>query len=462
MRHGPVIDDQNNVYLLTVSGWVRKFDAQGNMRWAFRTKVIEGRLATPGALYQGSLYFASYGLGGVPSRGYLFSVSMESGEVNWRAYMPQGSTYDRVMLGCLVVHNGTILTALRDDVIAPAFGYNNKVLAFSAEDGAFLWDYRLNTPAALHSFQPSFPGDGTLLFSTPAARAFRLRLGDGSLVWKADFPEDSPWSLSGGGTLSPSGDVFFALGAYCQLQPFRDQAAPFPGVTPCSYGNCDLGPGLVVAYTVDDGDILWSRRFEDPLFGVSYPAVGYVKGHDSSPVLILGLGQPLDPVEMERGPTNLPSFLREWIAEGLETWPGLQNYVIEERSYPSAVWALNASNGYEVWRFSEPKWRRYSPAGEGEGFHRRERELSRGDTRRETRCTPDTWGSPVIGADGTVYVASGLSGALHAIRDEDGDGSIGEEEVSSFHTGQAFSNGPALGRGILAAAPCWGPMYVFG
>merc|ERR1712061_828674 len=76
-------------------------------------------------------------------------------------------------------------------------------------------------------------------------------------------------------------------------------------------------------------------------------------------------------------------------------------------------------------------------------------------------CYPDAQGIPVISADGTVYTPSSHHGDLRAIRDSNNDGIISPSEVSTFKTGKCFLNSPSIAPGMLVAAPCWGPMYVF-
>jgi len=67
----------------------------------------------------------------------------------------------------------------------------------------------------------------------------------------------------------------------------------------------------------------------------------------------------------------------------------------------------------------------------------------------------------VIASDGTVYASSSHDGGLRAIRDADRNGAIELSEVSTFETGNCFLNSPSVAPGMLVAAPCWGPMYVF-
>merc|ERR1711992_397734 len=83
-------------------------------------------------------------------------------------------------------------------------------------------------------------------------------------------------------------------------------------------------------------------------------------------------------------------------------------------------------------------------------------------------CLPDNQGIPVISGDGTVYASSSHHGHLRAIKTKSVDGAAAGEArklvatvESIFKPGNAFLNSPSLAPGMLVAAPCWGPTYVF-
>merc|ERR1712217_339991 len=115
-----------------------------------------------------------------------------------------------------------------------------------------------------------------------------------------------------------------------------------------------------------------------------------------------------------------------------------------------------------MWSFSDEPWDHFAALGdEGPVLKARWERSQKDPTHTEVICGPDSWGIPVIAGDGTVYASSGTTGNLYAIRDADGNGKIDSTEVSVFRAGQAFLNAPALAPGMLAVAPCWGPMYVF-
>merc|ERR550525_1838639 len=124
----------------------------------------------------------------------------------------------------------------------------------------------------------------------------------------------------------------------------------------------------------------------------------------------------------------------------------------------NAVVAMDATSGDILWRWEEEPWDHIGAAGD-EGLPALKRLMEKSP--ENPICLPDLQGIPVISGDGTVYASSSHGGDLTAIRDADGNGKIDETEVSKFHPRKAFLNSPSVAPGMLVAAPCWGPMYVF-
>uniref|UniRef100_A0A7S2K996 PQQ-binding-like beta-propeller repeat protein n=1 Tax=Zooxanthella nutricula TaxID=1333877 RepID=A0A7S2K996_9DINO len=178
----------------------------------------------------------------------------------------------------------------------------------------------------------------------------------------------------------------------------------------------------LAAYRVSDGSLLWRRHL--PHRAAEYPAVGRLGPHGPLAVLVV----------MGQNPTfNMPAAMDAAILKG--NGGGLRSWTM----------AVDAVTGEALWTFEDERWNSAVAAGETPG----------------RACVPHPHASPTIGGDGTVYVASGLSGALHAIREANGDGAITPDEVTTFHASSAFLHGPALAPGMAVAAPCWGPIYVF-
>lgn len=76
-------------------------------------------------------------------------------------------------------------------------------------------------------------------------------------------------------------------------------------------------------------------------------------------------------------------------------------------------------------------------------------------------CQHSPCSQPIIGGDGTVYVACG-TGKVLGIRDANSDGFINPTtEVSSFDSGDGWQGSLAMAPGLLAIASCGGALQVF-
>jgi len=445
-RHGPSIDGEGNVYIVTAMGWVRKFSPDGELIWTWRTTLEEGRIQVCLALHEGSIYFASIGIG---AGGTLISLDMATGQTNWKTFMKDFFTNGDSHT--TFITNGTVLLAGMDiDKPLPYEG-NNKVHARSLADGTFLWDFHID--GAVWNFMPSTPGDGTILFSTHGGRAHRLDVTTGKLIWKAGFEEYS-WQGTGGGALGPNG-VFYAV-SNVYGPPGQDRAAL--DMEPCSLANCHEGPGAIIAYQVSDGKILAHKRSHH--MGMQYPAVGKI---GDRLMVVAGMGQNPNLVHsIFEGPLGwVPGFgwLKRLFFELQLRSSWLRRY-IGIPILKGAVLALDAKTLATVWSFDDEPFDNFAAGGDEERFFRNV-EKQKLDHREEVMCGPDSWGIPIIAGDGTVYASSGTNGNLYAINDRDGNGVIDKTEWSVFRAGIAFLNAPALAPGMLAVAPCWGPMYVF-
>lgn len=177
-----------------------------------------------------------------------------------------------------------------------------------------------------------------------------------------------------------------------------------------NYGNS--GPkGCVSAYRVSDGKMLW--RKDVPVCPNSIPTVGRLFGQSRQSVVI-------------------PIGVNDRRGERID------------------VWALDAETGEKVWEF--------------EGFTQTE-SAGHGDVNPVARAVrsakrlpimtmPNSWGTPTIDGQGTVYVG-GTTGHFVALRDADGNGKVsGPEEVSVLKTDADWpgSSGVAIAPGVLATA----------
>lgn len=236
--------------------------------------------------------------------------------------------------------------------------------------------------------------DGKVFFEDSTGGTYCLKLSDGSLIWKNAPPGNSGFT-TGGATLGPNGIMYSTSNVH---------------------GLNDSSHGLVSAYQSINGKIFWRTQLE--LEANSAPAIGYLAGQPvGSLSVLLAVGDNPD-------------------------WPALPWEKAHNRKKLSRAFALDALTGKVQWEFIFPDW--YGSAA--------------GDTYYKGHiCLPDSYANPTIGGDGTAYLV-GESGIAYALRDDNADGTIREEdgEVYKLDTKNAFQASPAIAPGMLVLAPCNG------
>jgi len=285
------------------------------------------------------------------------------------------------------------------------------------------------------NFAPSVADDNSLIFASSCGTVHKVDF-DGRLLWKAVPAAQQKGELNvakhgekgfcsaGGGAVGPNG-LFYTQWSSGTLQRTTHFAA----------------------YRVSTGEPVWTKdlAYGSKLANAQYPAVGML-GRDGPLAVVAAVGDIMALPEL--GGPLASGLSDEWYAQH-----PLQNSVL----------ALDAETGAELWRSAEPPWpHEYGAGDDVASISARARDMLAGYAFPDMPfCWPDAQGIPLITGDGTVYTSSSHSGLLRAIRDANGNGAIEDEEVSAFPTGRAFLNGPSAAPGMLVAAPCWGPVYVF-
>lgn len=424
VNHSPLIDDNMDIYLQT-STRIRKISANGTPIWSWQSDSSEGTMRHSTALYEGAIFAVSMN----PEDNItMYSIDMASGEVNWKKSVGLIQEGDAASV---FVYNKTVVMALKSGALPG----NDMMYAVNSSDGGYLWDYVADD--IFWNWTPSTPGDGTLLAASSCGAVFRITFG-GELVWRVGnaTPGYHEHCCTGGGALGPN-SVFYVENN-------------IEGPTPSTGGD-------VSAYQVSDGKLLWRRSFAHDTSaqfqpsGAQYPAVGRL-GSDGPLAVVVALGLNTFPPDLSM---MVPSQLSSLVA-GFD----MSAVLPKPLRLPSIVVALNATSGGILWRFDEEPWDHLAAAGETAKYAERQARLTQ-DPRADIVCWPDPQGIPVIAGDGMVYTSSSHSGDLRAMKDLNGNGIIEPEEVSLFSTHNAFLNSPSVAPGMLVAAPCWGPMYVF-
>jgi len=243
------------------------------------------------------------------------------------------------------------------------------------------------------NFLAAFHED-SVLFVDDAGTMYRLRASDGSVVWKQapDIAPELMWFGTGGIAMDMHGNVY----ATHNYKTFDNP-----------------GPGVVTARRFSDGGLLWSRRLSEEANAA--PAVANLDGENGGPLAVfVGLGPnpnfpPTDP---------RPLIWQEGIAM-----------------------ALDAATGETLWEHTFPPWF---------GLGRNENEST-----PCVNCFSDAFGNPSVDGNGTAYFGR-ADGYIYAIHDDNHDGQIAAEEVSSYDLEHAFQSSPAISDGMLAVTPCNG------
>lgn len=302
LRATPVVDEQQNVYMVTLKGYVHKFSPNGQVLWSSRP--CESIPSVP--VLQGEALFAGC------SDGLVFAVSLVDGAERWKVRHMDLAGIDT---WSMTAWPGVVMSVGVAHSRYTVAGGNSNLIAMNESSGELLWKFE--TDDNVYNVVPAVVDD-TLVFSDERGTCYRIRT-DGQLLWKT-APWRAGWS-TGGSAVSPDGIVFVTS----NLMP--------PGVElPESmrhWYNPPMGmvltkqqTGLVSAYRLD-GTQIWNRTLELP--ANTGPAVS------AAGVLVVPAGS--DPAA--------PDYAGD-------KWLG--------GSKPMAVQAFDAASGAELWKLQLPDW----------------------------------------------------------------------------------------------------------
>jgi len=268
---GICLDDEKSIFLSESSG-IRKFSPMGLPVWVWTRPNGTAELGNALSLLDGSAFTSSID-------GHVFAISMETGLEIWSKKVGNASDTSN---GFVSAHAGKVVLATdaseysRGKQLRAAA--NSNVTCLDATTGAILWKFAPD--ASVRSFLANFPDRKSVVFQDIEGGVYRLRLTDGTVMWKSGGIEGS-WT-NGGAQLGGNG-IVYALSNFGQ-----PDAAP------------DM-PGLVAAYNVSDGSRIWNRTTPRPPNTV--PAIGYLQHASMSLVVPVGVagvkGNPADVVAFD-------------------------------------------------------------------------------------------------------------------------------------------------------------------
>lgn len=434
-RHSPLIDEEKSIYI-TGGRRLRKFSPDGALLWTYGFGLNRKSSTSP-ALYKDKIYVLTVDL--TFKDPIVSGLDLKTGSKTWMKTLGKEG-YSNGDATSILVYNDTIYVPTRDHVdprpvtmptSPPGSGEdgNNQITAVGL-DGNVLWEYTLDEIVWNFIFSPT--GDGDIMAASTCGRVWRVT-SDGKLRWAGGRQNPGAWCGCGGGVAGPNG-IFYSV-----FNDFIDAR----------------GPGVVQALRMSDGALLWEKYF-GRFAGWQYPAVGNVGGQLAVVAAMGGItGPPNFP--LWNWQLWLPSILKKtiwsWYTSDYE-WVGR---LLLLPGLPNAIVNLDPLTGEERWRYVEKEWHHIASKNDEQGWVRR----LTWHIDSELMCLPDPQGIPLIAGDGTVYGSSSHNGDLTAIKDKNNNGIIEPEEVSTFVTNAGFLNSPSLAPGMLVAAPCHGPVYVF-
>jgi len=420
MSSHPCIDDSKDVYLSHRNGKLRKFGADGTLKWTNTDNfdmVAENpqtsQVVTGGpVLLNGSIYTGS-------TDGYVLCVDMSSGKTRWRQKVAAAMFVDSWSLSG---RSGIVLVAAVS-VVRPIDvpGGADEIVALDANNGEVLWRWLVPDNKRVYNWLGSFTeAPPSVVFATSEGRPYRVRLCDGKTLWAGpDFAGElgeAPGFSTGGLAMGPNGLAYVTSNV---------------GNGSFAYIKSSFGAdarGRLSAYNVSTGQLVW--RQEQTMPANNAPSVGSLDGSGSRLSVVVALG----------ANAMFPDPVAEASGHYIDGTPVA--WYTELRAFDAATGEPTA------WRFEPPPHRK--PQAEGDSFP-------------DHICLPDAWSNGAIDARGTYFVGH-MSGNIFALRDIDGDGTLNMDEasgeVTSYYGGRCYQGSPAIAPGMLVAAPCDG-MHVF-
>jgi len=346
---------------------------------------------------------------GSTTSGYVFALSLESGEEIWAV---QASDQIAGVKGSVSGKDGIVVAAAKRCTDRYCYKYRNQtnplvpgnqmIWGLLAADGSVAWSFKPQSP--VWNFVPQY-GNGTVMFSDFEGTTYCLDLTTGALRWQRDGSMGTYTQAHA--LYFPEGDLVFAMGVsaydHKRCNPF-----PAPGVLPaCS--TWPGSPGWIRALNASSGRLQWEQETPQP------------------------------PASAGLGMMHMPRHTRLVVALG-------HNCVYNS---PSQVWVLDPQNGHSRWTREGPTLWSDRCAGDLEG----------GDIRRamggRATCSPGAWSAPAIDAFGDLYIGSQV-GELQRWGSLDGSiGARGITLLSTLTTGVAFQDQAiSFAPGLMAVATC--------
>jgi len=261
VQGAPLVDDQMNLYVSTLSGSIYKMSPEGQIIWTYQ-RPAGARLPGTPAIMNGTLYSAD-------TKGRAFAVDMETGVERWDAQASQCCISDDAW--SVAVGEGVVLVpAIHPNHVTfkTPDGPNTRLVALDATNGnrlhrieAFFGCTFTNVRVAIRN--------GSYVYSDEVGNVWRRELISGIPIWQTLVKRDTSPNI-GGVAISPKGDTVFAT--WNEVAWDKEQTV-----------------GMVGALNFADGRLLWRRGTE--LTADTHPAVGlFGKGPAATLAVVVATG----------------------------------------------------------------------------------------------------------------------------------------------------------------------------
>ncbi|CAK0860509.1 unnamed protein product [Prorocentrum cordatum] len=346
---------------------------------------------------------------GSTTSGFVFALSLESGEEIWAV---QASDQIAGVKGSVSGKDGIVVAAANRCTDRYCYKYRNQtnplvagnhmIWGLLAADGSVAWNFKPQSP--VWNFVPQY-GNGTVMFSDFEGTTYCLDLTTGALRWQRDGSMGTYTQAHA--LYFPAGDLIFAMGVsaydHKRCNPF-----PAPGVLPAC-NTWPGSPGWIRALNASSGRLQWEQETPQP------------------------------PSSAGLGMMHMPLHTRLVVALG-------HNCAYNS---PTQIWVLDPQNGHSRWTREGPTLWSDRCAGDLEG----------GDIRRamggRAACEPGAWSTPVVDSYGDVYIGNQV-GELQRWGSRDRSvGARGVELLSTLSTGVAFQDQAiSFAPGVMAVSTC--------
>eukprot|EP00408_Alexandrium_pacificum_P024955 CAMPEP_0171198338 /NCGR_PEP_ID=MMETSP0790-20130122/22883_1 /TAXON_ID=2925 /ORGANISM="Alexandrium catenella, Strain OF101" /LENGTH=484 /DNA_ID=CAMNT_0011663623 /DNA_START=67 /DNA_END=1522 /DNA_ORIENTATION=+ len=332
------------------------------------------------------------------SKGTVFALDMESGSRMWSTAIASSIADDA---WSLAAGEGYVISpAINEERLAASGAtdrQNNRIVAMDAATGATAWTFDLVDDASVVNALISIK-QGSCVFADTDGNIYRIDLKTGQPIWRAKGKTDHAPNI-GSAIIDPQQDVVYStwneVGWEINKFTLSGKVGAFNFTTGSSSGS-------TAASTRPTARPPWAC------------------GQNAQYLLVVATGMA----------PSAPD-------------PSMGVFAGQGEAHMSRVTLLHvagpAAGTQRIWIDLKP-------------WHG----AAKGDDERPDPCMPKTaLSGPTISGDGSVYLGH-MSGELMTINDENEDGWIESNEISTFQTGAAFNAAPVIAPGLLLAAPCDG------